>query len=46
MVRQVGGLPLAVELLGGYFEVTCTTVVVIFAFITIVYGRKNLLFRR
>jgi len=34
------------ELLGGYFEVTCTTVVVIFAFITIVYGRKNRLFRR
>ena len=34
------------ELLGSYFEVTCTTVVVIFGFITIQYARKNLLFRR
>lgn len=34
------------ELLGSYFEVTCTAIVVIFAFITLQYARKNLLFQR
>lgn len=34
------------ELLGDSFEVICITVVVIFAFITLQYARKNLLFQR
>jgi hypothetical protein len=34
------------DLLGSYFEITCTTIVVILVFLTIQYARRNLLFQR